>query len=104
VDLAVREAPAGARLRPRLLASFDPLVIGWRDRDLVVAPRHQPAFFSKNGILAPVVLVGGRSLGTWRLGRDGSVELVPYAERWDAAAEAALLRDAEDLRRFEASA
>lgn len=103
VDLVARDRPTRARLAPRLLASFDPLVIGWKDRDLVVAPEHQAAFYSKNGILPPVVLVRGRSMGTWRLGRDGSLELIPYAERWDAATEAALHRDAEDLRRFEAA-
>lgn len=103
VDLATRPADErGARLSPRLLGSFDPLVIGWKGRDLVVDPEHQPAYFTKNGILPAVVLVGGRSIGTWRTARDGSVEVETYdGAPLEPAVALALERDAEDLRRFE---
>ncbi|MCW3000442.1 MAG: hypothetical protein JWN65_3991 [Solirubrobacterales bacterium] len=103
VDLARRQDTAGARLAPRLLGSFDPLVIGWKRRDLVVAPEHQPRFFSKNGILPAVALVGGRAVALWSSRRSGSgVDLTPFGAALAPATEAALQRDAADLARFEA--
>jgi hypothetical protein len=102
VDLSARADERGARLAPRLLGSFDPLVIGWKGRDLVVPPEHQPAFVQKNGILPAVVLVGGRAVANWRTARDGSLEVETYdGAPLDPAVARAIERDAADLRRFE---
>jgi hypothetical protein len=106
VDLSRRAPAAGARLRPRLLGSFDPLVIGWKRRDLVVDPEHQAEHFTKNGILGAVAIVKGKAVGGWRArpGRQAGVDLEPYSGPLAAAVEAALQRDAAELARFERSA
>ncbi len=92
-----------ARLQPRLLGSFDPVVIGWARRDLVVAPEHQARTYSRNGILAAVALVDGRAVALWSARADGpGVELEPFEGGTLApAVDAALQRDAQDLARFE---
>lgn len=76
VDLAARADEPGARLAPRLLGSFDPLVIGWKDRDHVLDPARRTGFMTRNGILPAVVLVRGRAVGTWRTRKDGGVDTV----------------------------
>ena len=100
---ADRAAERDATLEPRLLGSFDPLVIGWKRRDHVVDPEHQPTYFTKNGILPAVMLVRGRAIGSWALSRSGGgVELRPYDEiPIPAATRRALEADGEDLARFE---
>jgi hypothetical protein len=102
VDLGARDPARDARLAPRLLGAFDPVVIGWQRRDLVVAPEFQAGWYTKNGILPAVALVGGRAAGVWRASR-GSLELVLFAGELSPATHAALQRDFEDLQRFEAA-
>ncbi|WP_354699720.1 hypothetical protein DSM112329_05444 [Paraconexibacter sp. AEG42_29] len=104
VDLARRpDADAAGRLQPRLLGSFDPVVIGWKRRDLVVAPEHQPGWFTKNGILPACALVRGRAVAAWSTTRGGDLQLRPYAgTALPATTVAALERDYAGLQRFEA--
>ncbi|MCW3013705.1 MAG: hypothetical protein JWO02_797 [Solirubrobacterales bacterium] len=105
VDLAARRDATGARLAPRLLGSFDPVVIGWKRRDHVVAPEHQAGFYRKNGILPALALVGGRGVALWSPRRSGAgVDFEPFGGPLPAATEAALQRDAADLARFEGTA
>jgi Winged helix DNA-binding domain len=71
----------GARTRalpaPRLLGPFDPLLLGWRSRELVV-DRPQKAI-TNNGIIRAIALVDGRAAGTWGM-RQGRVHLDLWQE------------------------
>ena len=67
-------ALAGAPLdvpppQPRLLGHFDPLLMGYRDRDLVLDPAWTRRIQAGGGLVQPTVLAGGRVAGTWRLDR-----------------------------------
>jgi Winged helix DNA-binding domain len=64
LDLAGR--PAAAELPPpRLLGSFEPLLLGWVSREEVVGPHK--LLVTNNGLFRPFALVGGRAVATWRL-------------------------------------
>jgi hypothetical protein len=99
LDLAERPAgPDAAPLPPpRLLGSYDPLLLGWCSRDDVLGERGA-GIATVNGLFRPFALVRGRAAGIWRLER-GEVVLNPFAPlaRRDAAA---LRRDGADVRRF----
>ncbi|HEU4658501.1 MAG TPA: winged helix DNA-binding domain-containing protein [Capillimicrobium sp.] len=97
VDLAARETAADAPPPPRLLGPFEPLLLGWCSREPIVGD-HQ-GLVTVNGIFKPFALAGGRAVATWRLARDGDLELEPFAELSDADV-AALHEDAADVRRF----
>ena len=79
-----------------LLPAFDEYLVGYRRRDDVLDPRHARAINAGGGLLDPVVVAGGRVVGTWRreLGRRGvavQVELfgaAPRALRQEVAAAA----------------
>ena len=59
---------------PRLLGPFDPILHGWKSRELVVGPYRDVV--TVNGIFRPVALVAGRVAATWRLA-DGMVTIEP---------------------------
>jgi len=65
-------AEAAERLdRPRqavlALPGFDELLLGYRDRGLVLDPRHADLIVpGGNGIFLPLITVDGRIVGTWR--------------------------------------
>ena len=64
VDLAGR--PAAEPLPPpRLMGSFEPLLLGWVSREEIVRPHK--LLVTNNGIFRPFALVGGRAVATWRL-------------------------------------
>jgi Winged helix DNA-binding domain len=95
VDLASR--PAAAPIPgPKLLGAFEPLLMGWTSREPILATHGQ--LVTSNGMFRPLVLVNGRTVGTWGLERGAvSVELFePVAVR----AAKALARDARDVERF----
>ena len=81
---------------PRLLGSFDPILLGWAAREPIVGP-HGDAIVS-GGIFRPFALVRGRVAAVWRLDR-GRIELEPL-ERLTRAERAALDADAADVERF----
>jgi winged helix DNA-binding protein len=56
----------------RLLGAFDPLLLGWRSRDLVLDDPQ--AVITTNGIIKPIVLIDGRAAGTWAM-PEGRVSL-----------------------------
>jgi len=88
-----RAAPLPA---PKLLGTFEPLLMGWVSRQPIL--REHRDLVTSNGIFRPFALVGGRAAGTWRLER-GAVVLdlrEPVGERDAAALDA----DAADLQRF----
>jgi hypothetical protein len=91
----VAEVPA-----PRLLGAFDPLLLGWTSRELILGPHTH--LVTLNGIFRPFAMVKGRAVGTWKLNR-GKVTIEPLG-RISKQANAALAADAADVERFMASA
>jgi hypothetical protein len=71
VDLRKREDPAPLP-PPRLLGAFDPLLLGWASRDVVIGD-HQ-GLVTMNGVFKPFALVKGRAVSTWRFPK-GRVEI-----------------------------
>jgi hypothetical protein len=90
LDLAGR--PAAEPLPPpRLLGSFEPLLLGWVSREEVVGPHK--LLVTNNGIFRPFALVGGRAVATWKLSGD-KLE-IEHLGRVTKKAAAALEADAQ---------
>jgi hypothetical protein len=87
--------PGGVRLLP----AFDEWLLGWRSRDLVLAPEHAKRAAPGGGIIRPVAIADGRAFATWRLDRrKRRVELDPFgrvtkAMRAGVEAEVAAISD-----------
>jgi hypothetical protein len=86
---------------PRLLGPFDPLLLGWRSRALVL-DADVPEVVTINGIFKAIVLVRGRAAGTWTM-PDGRVALNAWRPP-SRATTAALKRDAAAVEAFLAPA
>jgi hypothetical protein len=95
VDLKKR-LPVAELPPPRLLGSFDPLLVGWRSREPLVGANQ--AILTVNGVFRPFALVRGRAVATWSM-PGNSIVLKPFApvSRKDRAA---LADDAEAVARF----
>jgi hypothetical protein len=110
VDIVrTEEDEAPARIPPRLVPMWDEMLVGWRDRTLVVpADRHDKytGGVPPNGMLRAIVVVGGRAVGTWSIRRERGavdVEVTPFAaDGFSAATAAGIEREVADLARFEA--
>jgi hypothetical protein len=103
VDLATR-GPAPERIAPRLLAAFDPYLLGWKDRGFAVPAAFARRVHPGGGIVRATATVDAVVVGTWRLGRARSGERAVEVEPFDAldpAADAALQAEAADIARFE---
>ncbi len=60
------KGPAAPGLPPvRLLAHFDPYLLGQRDKEPLVVRARYKRVFRTAGWIAPVLLVGGQVAGTW---------------------------------------
>jgi hypothetical protein len=95
VDLAAR--PDRTELPPpRLLGSFEPVLLGWTSREAILGPHLRKV--TVNGIFRPFALVRGRAVATWRLVA-GEVVLEPFG-RLSRADAAALEADAADVLRY----
>jgi hypothetical protein len=81
---------------PRLLGPFDPLLLGWCSRELVLGGNTKVV--TTNGIFRAIALVAGRAAGTWRL-RAGGVELDLWAQP-TAATTRALAREAAAVQAY----
>jgi hypothetical protein len=90
VDLASRP-PAEQLPPPRLLGSFEPLLLGWVSREEVVGPHK--LLVTINGIFRPFALVDGRAVATWRLS-GGKLE-IEHLGRVTKKAATALEADAK---------
>ncbi|MBE3519953.1 MAG: AlkZ family DNA glycosylase [Firmicutes bacterium] len=55
-----------------LLPSFDPYMLGHRQKSHLVDEAHYKAIYRKAGWVSPVLLVNGRAAGTWEAERKGS--------------------------------
>jgi Winged helix DNA-binding domain len=95
--LTLRKGPAPAELPPpRLLGSFDPLLVGWCSREFVNG-RHDARVIG-GSIFRPFAVAGGRTVGLWRLVR-GEVVLEAFG-RLTAADRVALQEDGRDVIRY----
>jgi hypothetical protein len=79
---------------PRLLGPFDPLLLGWVDRDPVVGSHGE--LVTSNGVFRPFALVDGSAAGTWSL---TDVTPRPFTAV-SPAVRAALDAEAADVKRF----
>ncbi len=95
VDLR-RRAPAAPLPAPRLLGSFEPMLLGWRSRELLLGEAE--SLVVSGGIFRPFALVRGRAVATWRVSGQ-QVELAPSGPLADADRKA-LEADAGDVMRF----
>ena len=91
------DAPAP---RPRLLGHFDPLLMGYRDRDLVLDPAHTRRIQAGGGFVQPTVLAAGRVAGTWRLDRRAGRLVVEPFTPLNTVTRDALAGEATDIGRF----
>jgi hypothetical protein len=100
VDLTARE-PTPDAIPARLLAAFDPYLLGWKDRGFAVPARFADRVHPGGGMLRATATVDGRAVGTWSTaGR--KLKLEPFA-RLPAGAGAALADEADDIARFVAT-
>lgn len=99
VDVA-RAGVRHATAPPRLLGSFEPVLLGWTSRAALLA-EHEPAV-AVGGLFRPFALVGGRGSALWRLS-GSALELEPFVAL-EAGEVAALRRDASEVARFLAAA
>jgi len=81
---------------PRLLGSFDPLLLGWESRDPIVGAHK--ILVTTNGLFRPFALVDGRAVAIWKLS-DGKISIEPFG-RLAAGVRAALDAEAADVARF----
>ena len=82
-DGADDEVPAAARRRTYLLAGFDEFMLGYKDRDAVLEPEHAGKVVpGANGVFRPIVVTGGRIVGTWArsaTSRSLAIKVQPFA-------------------------
>jgi len=86
----------------RLLPAFDPYVVGFRPRGLLVDPAHEPRIFRPQAWFSPVVLVDGRAVGIWereRRRRRLEVRIEPFS-RLSATTRRAIAQEADRLGEF----
>jgi Winged helix DNA-binding domain len=95
VDLKKRQ-PVAELPKPRLLGSFDPLLLGWRSREPLVG--GDQAVLTVNGIFRPFALVRGRAIATWIM-PGPSIVLQPFAPV-SPKDRTALAADAQAVARF----
>ena len=95
VDLATRP-PAAELPPPRLLGAFEPLLLGWVDRDPLLGP-HKGAI-TVGGLFHPFALVKGKAAATWRIPK-GEVVIEPFG-RLSKNVAAALEAEAAEVKRF----
>ena len=57
----------------RLLAKFDPLIMAFRDKSILIPEGSRVFVFRKAGQVEAVVLSEGEAIGTWRISRRGRV-------------------------------
>ncbi|WP_340687760.1 winged helix DNA-binding domain-containing protein [Amycolatopsis coloradensis] len=87
---------------PRLLGAFDTYLLGYRDRDLLLDPAEAKRVNSGGGMIAPTVLIDGRTAGTWHTKRTAKLTKVvvePFATL-PRSAIAGLESEVDDYGRF----
>lgn len=95
LDLTRRDEPADLP-PPRLLGPFDPVLLGWVNRDFLLG-KHAKRI-TVGGLFNPFALVRGQAVGVWKLPQ-GRVELEPFG-RLRRAEREALEADAAEVKSF----
>jgi hypothetical protein len=65
----------------RLLPSFDPYLLGYQQRDLIVSPQYARRINAGGGMLHPTLLADGWVVGTWQSQRQKTqmeVQVAPF--------------------------
>jgi hypothetical protein len=87
----------------RLLPSFDPYLLGWKDRSFMVADAHKRDLHPGGGVLRATVVADGEAIGTWRHRRDGAnikIHVDAFASL-STEVESRMEREIQDVARFE---
>ncbi len=81
----------------RLLHMYDGLVLAHRAKDWLIDPQRYPMVWRKAGVVAAVVLSGGRIVGVWRYRRTRTALdiAVQHWGRWSKRVRKAVDREAE---------
>jgi winged helix DNA-binding protein len=85
-----------------LLPAFDAYLLGYRSRDLAVAPPLQRRLQRGGGWLHPAVVVNGRAVAAWNLdrtGRQARITIEPF-ERLGQAVRTGIDIEVRDIGRF----
>jgi hypothetical protein len=88
---------SGGKPRTCLLDQWDPLLVGWRSRDSLLA--HYPRRDAPEAHYHPFAYVRGRAAATWSL-RKGVVEIGEPFTRLTRTDSQALAAEAADVERF----
>lgn len=94
------EAPRGV---VRLVPAFDPYLLGWASRELVLPKEHERAVFPGGGMLRPAVVADGVVRGTWSIERRrdrAEVSVAPFADL-PSRTRRAVADEAQDVARFQ---
>lgn len=94
---AVEGLADGAEPRACLLDQWDPLLVGWRSRELLL--EHYPRKAAAEAHYRPFAYVRARAVAIWSL-RQGTVAIDEPFTRLTRAEQAALGADAADVERF----
>ena len=83
--------PAPPERPERLLARFDPYLLGHRSRDLILDPAFAKRVNAGGGMIAATMLDAGRVVGTWKQGSLEPFEALPAvaAKAWQPELDAA---------------
>ncbi|MCZ4119117.1 winged helix DNA-binding domain-containing protein [Streptomyces sp. H39-S7] len=87
----------------RLIGHFDPYLLGYQDRDLLLDPSFARLVATGGGIISPCLLVDGEVVGTWRHERGPGGRLTVRVEPFRALGDAAVYgigAEVADLGRF----
>ena len=105
-DLAEIQALKISHKTVRLLPSFDPYMLGHRNKDHIVDKLYYKQVYRKAGWLSPVVLINGRVMATWRYehhGRRLFVTVTPF-DNISRSHRDSIEQEVKDLGRFLGSA
>jgi hypothetical protein len=86
----------------RLLPPYDPYVLGYASRDLIVSRQYVKRIHPGGGIIHPTVVADGRAVGTWKMlqsRKDVHVTVEPF-ERLNAEVTRAIEGEVRELGRF----
>lgn len=98
----LRQGTAPATPQARLLPAFDAYLLGYRRRDLAVAPAKQRRLQRGGGWLHPAVVVNGHAVAAWSLrksGGRGRLQVEPF-EGISPAIRAGIEAEVADIGRF----
>ncbi len=98
--LDLKRRPAAAEPpQPRLVAAFDPYLLGWRDRALLGRSEDLAAVYPGGGMVRAAALSGGAVVGTWSLRGE-----FRFLYRLSGLVVSAFEADLADVVRFESQA